>query len=302
MSGPRVSVVVPVYNRAHAVRTAAASVLGQTYRDFELILVDDGSTDDSGQVIEELTREDVSRVRCVHQQNAGAAAARNRGIAIGHGEYVCFLDSDDEWLPRKLEVQVEFMDRHPDVGLSYVWALVVDDEGRVLRRIASRAGRDVYRRLFYRNAITPTSGTMVRSWVLDQVGVFDTGLRTRQDWDLWLRIARCHRVREVRRPLVRYRSSRSGISADLKQTADDNQTVLRRALQRDRESDGPMHRQEKRVLAFLALRVAYRHLQAGDHASFRRYLDEVLRLCPTVLARHPRVAARCLLAVIGRRR
>ena len=120
------------------VGAAAASVLGQTYRDFELVLVDDGSTDDSGQVIEQLTREDVSRVRGVHQQNAGAAAARNLGIAVSRGECVCFLDSDDEWLPRKLEVQVEFMDRHPDVGLSYVWALVVDERWSPGRRSEGR--------------------------------------------------------------------------------------------------------------------------------------------------------------------
>ena len=103
----------------------------------------------------------------------------------------------------------------------------MDDEGRAVGGLASWAGRDVCRRLLYRNVVTPASGTMVRRRVLDQVGVFDPGLRTRQDWDLWLRIARSHRVQEVRRLLVCCRSSTSGIRADLKQTAEDNETVLR---------------------------------------------------------------------------
>ena len=295
---PRVSVIVPVYNRAAAVRAAAASVLGQTYRDFELILLDDGSTDDSGRLIDELAAENPSLIRCYHQENAGAAAARNRGIAFSQGEYICFLDSDDEWLPEKLAIQVDFMDRHPKVALCYVWALVVDARGTVIRRMAARAGRDTYRKLFYLNPIAPTSGTMVRRSVLDEVGVFDIGLRTRQDWDLWFRIARLYAVREIPRFLARYLSAGTGISANLERTAEDNRAVLDRALQRDRETGGPMHRQEKRILAFLSLRLAYSYLQAGDYTQFRARLSDVLRLHPMILVRHPRVAARCLLATL----
>ncbi|UCC69155.1 MAG: glycosyltransferase family 2 protein [Armatimonadota bacterium] len=302
MSRPRVSVIVPVYNRARAVQAAAASVLDQSYQDFELILVDDGSTDDSGRVIDELARQQPERIRCSHQENAGVAAARNQGISLSRGEYICFLDSDDEWLPEKLAVQVDFMDRHKEIGLSYVWALVVDEAGKVVGREGRRAGRNAYRKLFYLNPIAPTSGTMLRREVLEEVGLFDPDLRTRQDWDLWFRIARRYPVREIPQFLVRYQSSESGISADLGQTANDNRTVLERALRRDEETGGPMHRQEKRVLAFLSLRLAYKYLQAGERASFRRHFREVIRLCPMVLAQHPRVSTKCLLAAISTRR
>jgi len=297
---PRVSVIVPVYNRAAAVRAAAASVLGQTYRDFELILVDDGSTDDSGRVIDELTAEDPSLVRCYHQENAGAAAARNRGIELSQGEYICFLDSDDEWLPEKLAIQVEFMDEHPAVALSYAWAYVVDEQGSVVGRLCARAGRRAYRKLFYLNPIAPTSGTMVRRRVLDDVGVFDTSLRTRQDWDLWFRIARRYPVREIGRFLVRYRTSETGISADAEQVAKDNRVVLERALERDRGSGGTMHKQADRVMASLSLRMAYKCLVGGDRDSFGIHFREVFSLHPWILAAHPRVAVKCLCAMIRR--
>ena len=301
ISSPRVSVIVPVYNRAAAVRAAAASVLGQTYRDFELILVDDGSTDGSGAVADELAAAHPSLARAVHQPNAGAAAARNRGIALSRGEYICFLDSDDEWLPEKLAVQVESMDRHPEVALSYVWALIVDSQGSTLGQMASKAGRNTYRKLFYLNPIAPTSGTMVRAGVLREVGVFDTDLRTREDLDLWLRIAARFGVAEVPKILVRWRSGEGSLSRDLIQCEEDHFRVLRRAIERDREKGGTVWRREKRVLAHANLRYAHAYLRAGDYARFRDRFRTMLRTSPWVAARHPRATARCLLAMMTAR-
>ncbi len=299
-SSPRVSVIVPVYNRAAAVRAAVASVLGQTYRDFELILVDDGSTDDSGRVIDELAAENPSLVRCAHQENAGAAAARNRGIALSRGDHICFLDSDDEWLPEKLAVQVKFMDEHPEVALSYVWAYVVDEQQRVVGRLCARAGRRTYRKLFYLNPIAPTSATMVRRRVLDEVGVFDTSLRTREDLDLWLRIAARFRVSDIPRALVRWRASDSSLSGNLEQCEQDHSVVLSRALESDRRRGGSMCRQTATICANRELRYAYAYLQLGDYVSFRSRFRQALRDNPFILLRHPRTGLRCLMATIRR--
>jgi glycosyltransferase involved in cell wall biosynthesis len=185
-SPPTVSVVIPAYNAGKLVRRVLESVLAQTYGDFEVLVVDDGSSDDTGTIARSF--ED-ARVRYVqHERNLGAAAARNTGIRLAKGRYIAFLDSDDTWLPEKLEHQLAIM-RQTD---SRVGALCTDFLLRRSRSGASterrpRAPRGWLREFLDSCAVSPGSTMMVRKDVFDTVGLMNASLRRFEDWDWLLR-------------------------------------------------------------------------------------------------------------------
>lgn len=208
---PSVSVLIPNYNRARMLKDAVRSVLAQTYQDFEILVVDDGSTEDIPAALAGFG----DRVRYVHQQNAGPAKARNLGLTYITGQYVAFLDNDDLWLPRKLERQVEVLQRQPDVGMVSCQAFVMDDSTRVLSRPPQGVGRQrplvPLAELAERNVIGGGgSSEMVRAEAIREIGGFDTGIRFVEDWDCWLRIARNWGIWMVPEPLSYYRINSQG--------------------------------------------------------------------------------------------
>ncbi len=200
---PAVSVVIPTYNRAPLLRRALDSVFGQTFRDFEVLVVDDGSTDDTAATVAGCG--DV-RVRYLRQaQNAGVAAARNRGLREARAELVAFLDSDDEWLPDKLALQVAlFRDAPEDIGLVYTGVESVRDDGRrTIERPRCRG--DVFREMLAANVVHGGgSNVMIRRAVVATVGFFDEQVAAIEDYHYWLRIARFFRIDFVDAPLIRY--------------------------------------------------------------------------------------------------
>jgi glycosyltransferase involved in cell wall biosynthesis len=202
---PKVSVVIPVFNRPVAVRRAIDSVLRQTCQDFEVIVVDDASTDATPAAVEELADPRIRLIR--HERNRGGSAARNTGIRAGSAPYVAFLDSDDEWLPTKLERQLEVFERSSDlVGFVYTGAERVFPDGSVSRYIP-RQRTDLSRALLAENVVGETSLGMVRRSVLDAVDGFDESLPSCQDLDLWLRICERFSADVVPDALVRISNS-----------------------------------------------------------------------------------------------
>jgi len=202
---PKVSVIIPAYNCERTIAATVDSVLAQTYRDFELIVVDDGSTDGTAAIL----RGYGSRLTYVYQPNRERAAARNNGIRHATGEYLAFLDADDAWLPHKLERQVEALDRNPHAGLVYSQAYRVDDSGRPLPGVVGRgsAARRIFSDLVLYKAIVPTATATVRACCLEQVGSFDESLIYLEDWELWLRLSLAYDVLFIAEPLARYRVS-----------------------------------------------------------------------------------------------
>jgi glycosyltransferase involved in cell wall biosynthesis len=201
MSKPTVSVVIPVYNRPTAVRRAIDSVLSQTYRHFEMVVVDDASTDGTPVAVQAVSEPRVRLVR--HETRLGGSAARNTGIRAGSAPFVAFLDSDDEWLPAKLERQLELFSKGGDrLGLVYTGTLQVTGSG-ARREVIPARHHNMARELLTRNVIGETSVGMVRRTVLDEVGVFDESLPSSQDLDLWLRIANRFETDFVPEALVR---------------------------------------------------------------------------------------------------
>jgi len=190
MHSPRVSVIVPTYNYARFLPRALDSVLAQTWRDYEIIVVDDGSTDDTPEVAKAYGE----RIHYLRKENGGAATARNTGILAARGELLAFLDADDAWVPEKLARQVEYLDRHPEFGMVY---------SDMAHHVAGRKVHDAYLRergyskvaegwIFdnlLRQCFIFTPTVMARRKCFDTVGLHDPELRTCQDVDMWLRIA-----------------------------------------------------------------------------------------------------------------
>jgi glycosyltransferase involved in cell wall biosynthesis len=202
-----VSVVIPVYNGSRFLRKAIDSVLGQTYSPVQVVAVDDGSVDNSPEVI----RSYGSSVVYIWQRNSGVAHARNNGLSAAQGELIAFLDQDDWWCPDKIRRQVEIFIENPDVGLVHTEAAHYDNPTATFverfnpNRSDLLAGR-CYERLLVGNAIF-NSSVMIRKSVLDTAGVFDTQIEgnTIQDYDLWLRIARHSSLAYIPEELTIYR-------------------------------------------------------------------------------------------------
>lgn len=193
---PMVSVIIPTYNRADVLARAIQSVLAQTFTDFELIVVDDGSSDRTADVVRGFS----DRVRLVRQENRGVSAARNTGIKISQGRLIAFLDSDDEWLPRKLEKQVAlFSDGHFICHTDELWYR--DGKPVPQKEIHRKQGGWFFTRALERCLISPSSVVLSRA-LLDEVGWFDEDLLAAEDYDLWLRVTAFYEVAFVPEPLV----------------------------------------------------------------------------------------------------
>ena len=187
-SEPRVSVVMPAYNVAWCVGRAVDSVLAQDFRNRELIVVNDGSTDDTRARLDAYG----GAVTVIDQDNRGMSAARNAGIRRAHGTYVAFLDADDWWLPGKLARQVELMESRSEIGFCSTAARVEDGNGRLINMWrCPNASTQILTTLFAQNAAIAggTSAVMVRRTLFDRAGLFDERLGGFEDPDLWMRLA-----------------------------------------------------------------------------------------------------------------
>lgn len=233
---PKVSVIIPSYNRAHFVGEAIQSILDQTFPDFEVIVVDDGSTDNTKDVV---TSFKDPRVKYTFQENRGIAAARNTGIKATSGEYVAFLDSDDLWLPQHLELKVRLLDSRPEVALVCSDNYVVDyrtgtNLGTFWHRIRvnpERASRQPLRELLSEECFISLQSTLVRRSVFAEVGYLDESLRLYDDWDICVRIAQRFSIETIDMPLVTYRVHGTNPSKDWDLMYPESLAVLYNAIQ-----------------------------------------------------------------------
>lgn len=211
---PLVSVVIPTYDRAEFVLDAIESVLAQGYTDYEIIIVDDGSSDNTKDILSPLIRKNI--IKYYHQSNQGEASARNLGIAISRGEYIAFLDSDDLFEPEKLEVQVKYLLDHPEVGLVHSCFVKFDNDGRDLgyRNTSWFTGKIYPQILLYWTTLMAIDTVIVPRKVFNEVGMFDVGLKMGPDLDMWRRIARRYPFGFINRSLARVRVHAGNISGN----------------------------------------------------------------------------------------
>lgn len=195
---PVVSVIVPTFNRWPLVGEAVESVLAQNFSDFELMVVDDGSTDNT---VEELAKFG-ARLRVLSTARAGVAAARNFAATQAGGRYLAFLDSDDLWLPRKLEIQTLFLERHPEVKICQTEETWIRNGVRVNPKLVhKKPSGDIFTRSLELCLVSPSAVMMTRD-LFTSLGGFDESFPVCEDYDLWLRVALNHPVRLITQPLV----------------------------------------------------------------------------------------------------
>ena len=203
---PQITVIIPTYNRVGFLEEAVNSVLDQTCQDFELIVVDDGSTDHTEDLAEKFGRAQFLRL----EKNSGVSHARNYGLSFARGRYICFLDSDDLWKKSKLKNQVCWMESHPDCQISYTDEVWVRKGVRVNpMNKHKKYGGDIFRYCLPLCIVSPSSA-MLRTSLLKEVGGFDESLEVCEDYDLWLRISSRHPFHFIRDKLIVKRGGHNG--------------------------------------------------------------------------------------------
>ena len=215
MSKPLLSVIIPAYNVGPYIREAVESVLRQTMRDLEVVVVDDGSTDDTAERLDGIRD---PRFRVVRQRNAGLGGARNAGIRAAAASYLGFLDGDDFWAPTKAERHLEFLKVHPEIDLTWSLSTMVDERGRPIGLAESRPeGPGTFGDVLVGDAVRGGgSSVVVRRQAIERAGVFDTTLPASEDVDMWLRIAllRRNNIYCIAEPLAFYRRRPGQCSGD----------------------------------------------------------------------------------------
>ncbi len=209
MATPAVSIVMPVYNTERYLAGAIQSVLAQTFEDFELLVLDDGSPGNPEEIV---TGFDDSRIRFVRHPNGGPAFTRNQGVRLSRGRYVAFLDSDDEWVPEKLARQIAILECRQDIGVVYSQRDTIDEFGRMVRGFKPKLHDGFVLNELYVDNFICMSSAVLRREVFEQSGYIDESLRMSEDFDFWLRVACTHAFAVIHEPMVRYRTHGEQVS------------------------------------------------------------------------------------------
>ena len=194
----KISVIIPTYNRKKTLARAIRSVINQSFSPFEILIIDDGSNDGT----EEWVNENFQNIKYIYQNNRGVSSARNIGIENANGDWVAFLDSDDEWLPNKLHEQVKAIDSNPEVKFFHTNEIWIRNGVRVNQmKKHKKYGGYIFEKCLDICRVSPSS-VLIKKEVLDNIGVFDESLRVCEDYDLWLRITSKYPVLFLDEPLI----------------------------------------------------------------------------------------------------
>lgn len=287
-ANPRVSVIMPVFNCGRYIREAMSSVTAQTYKDFELIVVDDGSRDDTKNIVNAFIAENGQyRIKYIYQENKGTAGARNAGIANSGGEFLAFLDCDDVWLPHKLEVQAPVLESDAGAGLVFggtaffgeTQAHPPPSETQDLSKLDHSAAS------LFAGSYISTLTVMVRKACLEKSGSFDESLAIVEDYDLWLRIAKYYRIVYVDSLVAKYRVHPGNISRITKENEEklllDLIKIRKRALEQNPEISRRLPPRElNRSYYKLYLNLATYYLKCGGTGKARENIGAYIGLYP----------------------
>jgi glycosyltransferase involved in cell wall biosynthesis len=274
---PKVSVIIPTYNRAQFIARALKSVFDQTFQDFEIIVVDDGSTDQTRGVLAFFE----DRIRYVYQENSGVSIARNRGIQEARAEYIAFLDSDDYWSPDKLAEQVKVLDLFKNVGIVYGRMPIVNENGKQIGlKPAGISGKN-FAELMEVWGDLPTSSVMTRKECFAKAGMFDPMLGTMEDIDLWLRISRFYDLFEIKgKPLAFYYRHSGQITRNPVDIYS-NLIKINLKILRNFPKDAPRKIVKRRIIYY---RYVLSRTYYGQRSFFKAWksLSRALLVCPSV--------------------
>lgn len=261
---PTISIIVPVYNAEHTILETVVSVQQQSFSDFELILIDDGSTD---RTLEQLNTVKDPRISIFPYQNGGVSVARNRGIAHAAGEFIAFLDHDDLWTPDKLELQLTALQQNPEAGVAYSWTCNMSQEGEFFEAGHSPSFTgNVYAELLRSNFIANGSNLLIRRQAIESVEGFDPTLAYCADWDFYLRLASRWHFVVVPKPQILYRQTSGSMSSKIDLLEKESLFVIEKTFQ-----SAPS---ELQALKHQSLAIMYQYL-AGMYLADVTNLHEV---------------------------
>ena len=298
MSFVKVSVIIPTYNCARYIGEAIDSVLNQTYRGFEIIVADDGSTDNTKDILKPYINDEL--IHYIYQPNHGPSAARNTGINVARGEYIAFLDADDLWVPTKLEKQVNFLDNNMNVALVFSDVCLFDETGimsdsflkdkKKLKGIpissdSSIGGvfaRNIFDDLLQENFI-PTKTVVVRKNCIEEVGGFDETLFSVEDLDMWLRISRAYEIGYIKGSLAQKRQHNANIGSNQKLALESKIRVLNKMLKMYSGLSLFERKLIKRGRGFTYFCIGYQHFSEQMYNISRKYFSKSIRQNPLQL-------------------
>lgn len=286
---PCCSIIIPAYNAITYLPKTVESVLKQTFTDFEILIINDGSSDN---IVEWASGIKDPRLKLISKENQGVSAARNTGIAEAKGEYIAFLDADDLWEPTKLEKQLQCFKNNLLLGLVHTEMVLIDEKGKSLvRKFTSNIEGDALIHLLEHNTVV-TSSVIVRSSCLETVGNFDKNLRYFEDWELWVRIALRYPFALIKEPLIFYRQHPNNTTKNW-QMLEQNLGSIEQVFQSVPEELSYL---KNRTYAYAKIYLAWKTLQSGYYkqaANFRNqaikdyskvlFSDTLIRLSVTIL-------------------
>jgi len=271
VKNPTVSVIIPAYNQANFIDKAIESVLRQTYQDFEIIIINDGSKDNTEEIVKNYSD---FRIRYIcHANNMGVSKARNTGIRASRGDYIALLDSDDEFLPERLGRQVQLLqNKSSEVGVVCSWSYNIDEKGNYIsKRYLPKKDGYIYEDLLSTNPISvPT--VLIRKECFEKVGLFDNLLDGQEDWDMWIRIAKYYKFSLIKTLLAKRRIHPNRISYDLERKNVTANRIIKKYMGelKVRQSIHSSH----------YLYIGFRFCRMGKTRDGRRYLLKAISLYP----------------------
>ena len=275
---PKVSVIIPTYNRVEHLRAAIASVLEQTFQDFEVIVVDDASTDDTLDVVRKIRDPRIRYLR--HETNKKEAMSRNTGLRAATGDYIAFLDDDDEWVADKLKLQVELLENSPpEFGGVYTGCVTVDRKsGSVVGGVRPEKRGNIFDDMMVKNWVGTPSTVLFKKQCFTQVGLFDETIAFGVDYDMWIRIASKYQLDYIAEPLVKYYIQSDRLST--------NHELVIRGLENQITKYGSLFRKSSKGLSRRYRIIGTLYCYTGDLKKGRKALLRAIRTNPFELRQY----------------
>ena len=295
---PAFTVVMPAYNAAAYLSQTIESVLSQSFTNFELIIIDDGSTDDTSEIAQKYSEID-NRVKVLLQSNQGVSATRNKGISLSQSKYIAFIDADDKWFPENLKLHFEHLEKNPHLGVSYAKVEFLHPDGNHTGKIArGRLTKLQPQHFLYENPTMTVSNIVVRRQVFEEVGCFDCTMSYSEDIDFLFRTA-CSRwkVEGIDQILLAYRTTQGGLSSQLYKMEEGWEILMSKARAKAPELvDEHYYKARSNHLRYLARRAFRLHLSPKVGVDF---LNRALRSDWRLVIREPGTTLVTIAAVYG---
>lgn len=280
----KVSVIMPVFNAEKYLEDAIKSVLSQTYKNIELVIVNDGSIDNTESIVQKYL--DNKNIVYIKQDNRGLPSARNTGIKNSTGELIAFLDSDDLWYPNKVEEQVKYFEKHKDVYLIHTaFNMLIGDKiyPRPLKLrlpilnmfYSLHVQGHVYDRIILNNFIGVLT-VMIKREAINEVGYFDETMWTGEDWDLWIRVSKKYKIGFINKPLAVYRYNIDGMSKNIEKWAN----AVKNVINKHYSAGNISYDKYYKVMLHFNVNVGLAYCLQGNHNEFKKRLKLVIKSCP----------------------